>query len=925
MQQSFSTVSESSRPVFGDWLSRHRRKSTIGFVAVLIVLCLGVAASALPHSDTDPIGNPVASDGQNSAMATRLVDGKTGPTANYSWSNATNEWQNSYYPMEAVIDLGADYHATSLRYFAGEIPYPQTASLTIESASSAQPDNFSPLAVVTSPRYDQWSAPILVDDESVRYLRVRFDSVSSHFKLAELQVFGHPWHGSHGDSDDYLANLVASDEQNSSHAARLVDQTTPGTTAAHSWLNPGPWNNSNYPMSAVIDLGGSHSLAQIDYFVGEISEGTDKINFEYTNQLTPSAFAPLATVDSGHRWNNWSSVTLKGEEARFVRVRFDSPLERFNVSELRVSGQAVGDTSTSGSDVISGQDTMSDGHDHGDHSKDDHGSDDEGDGVIAAHGNSDTTSDHAGHTDSPSNDSASNDSGSSESGSTNSATNDGHAGHVGMNDADAPAGGLPAAGTPVLGSTEDLPQASVPPAGVDRSFQFGVWPGDHLTDTCRELHDRYWVQGPDGAAYPTWHPALITNPETGETCDIGHEHGTDPSVSPVFEASGGWPAFGYAAAEAAAGGGHRHEDHVGHKVSVAHFRAAIGNGGGSETMYDAGFECDWLSKIHQGSFSMDAFANHLHEYFLTLRCLDGLNSAGVMDGNTVGTDFSVKVVYTYGNPDEFVEKSCSGADQTYSASILTGPDGQPAPGAMQQTPTGLDSPNNRGFSCASGVIWKPMSEVREVDLWTELVKIQRNDGQTALTIQPYYQIKNPARIIAPFDRDLGEQPSSVVRTIDLCYDDSGAKITKYSYCADAPNTQPTDWRDPASPFNGTLRAINFKSSSLNNGGGPTEFCTNAFGRRVQDTPPCDSGNILQKASSFDNNWNNGQYSYGQNTGHIAGSIWADNPHGDRFESKSNGNGGYNPAGIGFEFIIDNRDPDDNFDGVPDGANIRGEN
>jgi hypothetical protein len=473
-----------------------------------------------------------------------------------------------------------------------------------------------------------------------------------------------------------------------------------------------------------------------------------------------------------------------------------------------------------------------------------------------------------------------------------------------------------------------------------RSHGFGQWPSDGLSQACIDAHDSYWRQGyradpslgpdhPENQAYHTWHPAVIEVPGTGEVCHIPHEHGTNPTFAPaaLFERSGGWPAFGYVAT---VHGGHRHEDHVGHKVTVAQFRAAIGNGAGSTPLYDAGFECWWLSKLHQGSQSMDAFANHAHEYMLTLQCMDGLNDQGVVDNTVIGTDFSVKLLYTYGRPNEFVEEGCTSDDPStpenetvYPSSILTDPDGQPIPEAHLNGPLGNDKPNNRSFTCASGLIWKDLDEIPQVDLWTQLVKIEGNDGDTILTVQPYYIVKNPSRLVAAYDRSAGQQPSQVIRTISLCYDANGQR-NNLPLCADAPAQQP-DWRSPDSPFNGTLRAVNFKSSHVQNADGPERFCTDPFGFAVDDPLPCDSGNIEQVAAPFDNHWNDGRYRFNGRGGNIQGSIWAVDPWGHRFEATPIGGGAYRPNGIGFEFIVDNRDPDDDRDGIPDGARIGGRN
>ncbi|MGI9596595.1 MAG: hypothetical protein ACR2QK_10570, partial [Acidimicrobiales bacterium] len=723
-----------------------------------------------------------------------------------------------------------------------------------------------------------------------------FDSPSGRFNVAELAfegtlAGGDPGPGTDGSPDtagspggSRIEPVIVADGANSEHAYRLVDRTEPwGTDDAAGWQNPTPWRAGAYPMTAIFDLGRSRTLSGLSYFVGNISQGTDRVSFDYSATETGDDFTPLATVDSDHRWNRWRTVTLAAQEARRVRIRFDGPAQRFNISEVEFF---AGDRPTTS-----------------------------------------TTNPSTSTTTIPGTTTTIPDTTTTIPGTTTTIP-----------------GTITAAPTtttrPTIPPAGDQPRTSPPPADIVRSHGFGTWPGTHLTQSCRDLHDSYWTQGPNAGAssdpdhpenraYHTWHPAVAVNPTTGERCDIGHEHGFSPELAPaaLFELSGGWPAFGYVAETM---GGHRHEDHVGHKVTVAHFRASIGNGAGSEPLYDAGFECDWLSKIHQGSSTLDAFANHLHEYYLTLRCMDGLNADGVVDNTVVGTEFSVKVMYTYGEPNQFTEDGCARDDPTtphnetvFPASILTGPEGQSVMPAHQTTPLGNDSHNNRGFTCSNGVIWKDMSEIQSVDLWTQLIKIERNDGDTAITIQPYYIVKNPARIIEGYDAAAGENPSRVVRTISLCYDGAGNRLNR-GFCNGAPASEP-DWRSPSSPFNGALRAVNFKASHLANSTGADRFCTDPFGFAVVDPLPCERGNILQRAARFDNHWNDGRYSHGGRTGNIQGSIWARDPGGNRFAATPSGGGAYRPNGIGFEFIVDNRNPDDDRDGVPDGANLRGQN
>ncbi len=680
---------------------------------------------------------------------------------------------------------------------------------------------------------------------------------------------------------------AAADETNSTEAFRLIDGEL-GTDDTRAWKNPNPWRATSYPMTAVLDLGETHQLASLRFFVGNLTQGSDRVKFEYSTTASGENFQWMAEPQPTNTWNSWTHVELTGQWARRVRVRFDAIDRRFNIGEVQIIGTpvAVPPTTTATTTTSTPATTAP--------------------ATTAPPTTTPATTTPA--TTAPV--------------TTAPATT-------------APVTTAPVTTTPPVTSPPtrvDQPQPSVPGPNIVRSHGFGNWPNDHLSASCRDLHDRYWTTGqnagtstdpnhPDNQAFHTWHPAVTTHPDTGERCDFGHEHGSDPRLAgpEMFALSGGWPAFGYAAAKA---GPPRHEDHVGHKVTAARFRAAIGNGAGSPTLYDAGFECTWLSKIHQGSHSLDAFSNHLHEYFLTMRCLDGSNAAGVRDGQTIGTEFSVKLMYTYGRPNRFVEENCA-AGGNFAANTLTGPEGQSIMPAMRTSPLGNHASNDRAFVCSSALLYRSLDQtgpnpVAYTDIWNELVEIRRPDDSTALTIQPYYMVKNAARVI----EDFAGAPSQIVRTIDLCYRPDGSRLD-VPLCAEAPAANP-GWESPNSPFNGALRSIHFKAVSQQNQNGPDRFCTDAFGRAVIDPLPCEPGNIEQRIASYDNDFNNGRFSYRGQTGNVAGSIWAEVIGGDRTTTEPQGDG-YRPNGIGFEFIVDNRNPDDDHDGTPDGANIRGRN
>ncbi|MCK5830665.1 MAG: DUF11 domain-containing protein [Methylococcales bacterium] len=746
------------------------------------------------------------------------------------------------------------------------------------------------------------------------------------------------WPGTENDSEISIAS--ATDEQNSQFAIRLIDGTE-GTADNVSWLNPLPWNSNTYPMSAILDLGGSFELTKIGYLVGNIDLGTDRVIFEFTNQTTAIGFAPLITLAGENNWGNPTVATLSSQKARFIRIKFESPQQRFNISEVRIFGQEnvtppagqadLSITKSDGSNQYNPGDLLTYNISLTNNGPNDANGSNINDALPSELTNANWTCSASTGATCPN---------LSGTGSINETIallpNGSRVNYILTAQVSSNAAGsitntvtatLPQGIVdPITNNNsatdintdspmplQDMPQTSVPGSGVVRSRGFGIWPTHLLSTACIDLHDRYWVSGADAKAYHTWHPAITSHPDTGESCDFGHEHGNGPDTSPLFVESGGWPPFGYAAEVA---GGARLEDHVGHKVTVAHWEAALGNAANTHNkLHAAGFQCDWLSKIHQGSHSVDALSNHLHEYFLTVRCNDGST-------RETSTAFSIKIMFTYGKPNQFKEIS---TNSTLFAQSIKDPNGNPIALAMQLDPTNpnINAINSREFSGAGQFIWKQMNEVTQVDLWTENVSIKTGTGSIA--IGPYYIVKNPARF---YNADNTYHPfrGQVGYTINLCYDDSGNK-KNYTYCDSAPAIKP-NWQDSASPYNGTLRAINFKSLKMYNANGPTRFCTDAYGHTA-GSEPCGSNQILQTANAINNYWDAGQQApeddnYWVNSAgekvfdEIAGSLVGAIPLNDN-------EGGFTAPGIGKEWIIDNRNPDDNNDGIPDGAHIRGEN
>lgn len=378
-----------------------------------------------------------------------------------------------------------------------------------------------------------------------------------------------------------------------------------------------------------------------------------------------------------------------------------------------------------------------------------------------------------------------------------------------------------------------------------------------LSAACEQLHDRYWTTGPDGDVYATWHPAARFHPDTGEGCVFGHEHGEDPSTSPVFGYSGGWPPFGYVVKTRSSA---RVEDHFGHKVTVATFRAGLGNhpqdggndstGENSKAIHDAGFDCHWLSKLHQGSWSLDAFSNHLHEYFLTVSC-DGepLDSTHLDDYKaTTRTRFSIKALVPFGEPNKF---SACQAGTTVGIGSIKDQNNRDLPAAQATTPIveNSDQINQREFFCFNTAdtskFGRPLDALNQYDLWTQPYSIE-GPNDLSLHFQAYYIVKNPAR-------SLNASATRVAWMTDLCEQNQ-----ELGFCAQYQQNKSAagiasalQWHDPLSPFQGALRAVNFKRLAIyqNRIDDPASFCTNTQGKSAQPLSAgelqCPAGMIKQ--------------------------------------------------------------------------------
>jgi hypothetical protein len=357
------------------------------------------------------------------------------------------------------------------------------------------------------------------------------------------------------------------------------------------------------------------------------------------------------------------------------------------------------------------------------------------------------------------------------------------------------------------------------PAGAAPSRAMGTWtPGSH--DTCTQAqHDAYAVLGPDGKAYPTWHP-----PTGPGGCSFGHEHGRDPRDSDLYDDLGGLP-FGYASEMLAlADPAHpRDEDHVGHKVEWENDLqlALSGDGAGSGTIV-----CDVLLKLHQGTHSKDAFTNNLHELVYHLRCDEG-------------TEMHVTLLVTIGRPGEF-GRSCSPTERV-SAGLPTPANSPPGFGVrLIPDRTCVE----RHLLVAPGE--RPDYDAALHESWHVYNSVDRPDGHALAFFNPYFQVRLPSRFYDP------ALVPGVGRPIEVCYEVYPSDEPAGGPCESSTgngSVQDVEFDDPRSRFNGTDRFVDINAVRIANAGGPQVWYSDALGHQARTT--AFPGSIRQVISSVD--------------------------------------------------------------------------
>lgn len=359
------------------------------------------------------------------------------------------------------------------------------------------------------------------------------------------------------------------------------------------------------------------------------------------------------------------------------------------------------------------------------------------------------------------------------------------------------------------------------PTGVSKAY--GRWTPSAWDSCTQAIHDAYSVVGPDGKLYPTWHPPV--DPATG--CTFGHEHGRNPKQSKLYAGTGPIP-FGVAneALDTWDPAGMRHEDHVGHKIEWENGVELQRSVGASRV--NIGVRCDFLTKIHQGTHSKDAFSNNLHELAYHVRCDDG-------------TELHATLMVAFGAPGEFV-RSCDKA-----TTIAAGP----ATPANSPTGSGVRFIPDR--SCIEAHILVPAGQFSQFSAglyedWVSGNYLRRKDGSQLAYFDPHFAVFAPSRYFE------GSRTDLTGRSMEACYEQepNGDRAAGGACDASTANGTVTDvtWDDPRSTLNGLVREVYFNQTVINNPAGPKVWYTDPFGGNA-DTVAF-PGSVRQKLASIDN-------------------------------------------------------------------------
>jgi len=406
------------------------------------------------------------------------------------------------------------------------------------------------------------------------------------------------------------------------------------------------------------------------------------------------------------------------------------------------------------------------------------------------------------------------------------------------------------------------------PSDRPNSAAMGQWTPVSGVDTCTQaFHDTFFVIGPDGKKYPTWHPPTAVDPATKTLCSFGHEHGRDPRGSALWDAlrvhyafdqnnngtidtaerdASGIP-FGYVAEQLrafnAANGlaaNNRVQAHVSYKIAWENGILRTRTVNGQPQTFD--LSCDALTMLNQDTQSADAFASNLQELIYAVDCSRG-NDAAVYGGKAY-----VSVMATFGDPGQFAVSQPDGTIDTIRFGTAQPPDSPAGNGEVGRVIPIADNvyaavlvPAGATSDFATGL----------TETWFAGARLIRTDATELVFLDPSFAVRSASRY---FDV---AQIDGVARTVDLCYiglsagglviDDPllAGQIVRQARgpecAAIAPNGPATAvvnrvrFDDLTSPFNGCRRSTGLGLTRINNTTPTTIWYSDPYGQATRST------------------------------------------------------------------------------------------
>jgi hypothetical protein len=374
-------------------------------------------------------------------------------------------------------------------------------------------------------------------------------------------------------------------------------------------------------------------------------------------------------------------------------------------------------------------------------------------------------------------------------------------------------------------TSADLPQD---PALYSRAFEKFNWKpytvGNVADSAPLWLHNTYWAYGPDNRVYPTWHPPFYKDSQ-GKVYTFGHEHGRNPAESKLYGVTGPLP-FGYVneQLEPNNAGNQRNEDHVGHKVEFKNdVQVGVPGDDISNFVSGSGPKCSIMAKLHQGTHSVDAFTNNLHEIFYYMECENGVElrwqsfhafgPAGVVgrlcNNDATSASFVPPTSPTTPNGSSrgIPDRRCL---DVLRAKVQQGGDASAEyyTNYREDWPTGFVHGLHRD---GTGKYW---------DNWGQQGAERNPPLQYEVSAGTYFLVSKPSRF---FD---DTKPGNLGRRLDMCFD--------ASLQIDHPDCQivrqkNATWDSPDSTFKGTARTVHFDWVRLENRLNQNVLYSNAMG------------------------------------------------------------------------------------------------